>query len=52
MKWKISNFPLPTYYGYEIIELPQTQNRYAYCINNPLKYIDPLGLCGNDIMLW
>ncbi len=26
------------------IELPQTQNRYAYCINNPLKYIDPLGL--------
>ena len=26
------------------IELPQSQNRYAYCIGNPLKYIDPLGL--------
>jgi RHS repeat-associated protein len=22
----------------------QTQNRYVYCINNPLKYTDPLGL--------
>jgi RHS repeat-associated protein len=31
------------------IEMPQSQNRYAYCINNPLKYIDPLGLdWGND----
>ncbi|MEO0127236.1 MAG: RHS repeat-associated core domain-containing protein, partial [candidate division WOR-3 bacterium] len=28
------------------IELPQTQMRYGYCINNPLKYIDPLGLDG------
>jgi len=28
------------------IELPQTQNRYAYCMANPLKYIDPLGLNG------
>jgi len=26
------------------IELPQSQNRYAYVMNNPLKYIDPLGL--------
>ncbi|MCK4251597.1 RHS repeat-associated core domain-containing protein [candidate division WOR-3 bacterium] len=26
------------------IELPQTQNRYAYCMGNPLKYIDSLGL--------
>jgi RHS repeat-associated protein len=25
-------------------EVPQTQNRYVYCMNNPLKYIDPLGL--------
>jgi len=22
---------------------PQTLNRYAYCLNNPLKYIDPTG---------
>ena len=22
---------------------PQTLNRYSYCINNPLKYIDPTG---------
>jgi hypothetical protein len=26
------------------VELPQSQNRYAYVMNNPLKYIDPLGL--------
>jgi RHS repeat-associated protein len=23
---------------------PQTLNRYAYCLNNPLKYIDPTGM--------
>jgi len=36
------------------VELPQTQMRYGYCINNPLKYIDPLGLSGGDNsqMLW
>ena len=22
---------------------PQTLNRYSYCLNNPLKYIDPSG---------
>ena len=33
---------LDPFAGY--IELPQSQNRYAYCIGNPLKYIDPLGL--------
>ncbi|MBU7028772.1 MAG: exo-alpha-sialidase, partial [Theionarchaea archaeon] len=26
------------------IESPQTLNRYTYCLNNPLKYIDPLGM--------
>jgi RHS repeat-associated protein len=26
------------------VELPHSQNRYAYVMNNPLKYIDPLGL--------
>lgn len=25
---------------------PQSWNRYAYVNNNPLRYIDPLGLCG------
>lgn len=24
--------------------MPQSWNRYTYCINNPLKYIDPNGL--------
>jgi RHS repeat-associated protein len=23
---------------------PQSMNRYSYCLNNPLKYVDPLGL--------
>jgi RHS repeat-associated protein len=26
------------------IQTPQSLNRYIYCLNNPLKYIDPLGL--------
>lgn len=30
------------------VERPQSQNRYAYCMNNPLKYIDPLGLLPPD----
>jgi len=33
------------------IELPQTQNRYAYCLNNPLKYIDPQGMDCEYIIL-
>ncbi|MEO0107363.1 MAG: RHS repeat-associated core domain-containing protein [candidate division WOR-3 bacterium] len=41
---------LDSFGGY--IELPQTQNRYAYCINNPLKYIDPLGLSGGEDGVW
>ena len=27
-------------------EAPQTLNRYVYCLNNPLKYIDPAGTEG------
>lgn len=27
---------------------PQTMNRYVYVINNPLRYIDPNGLDGED----
>jgi len=30
---------------------PQTQNRYTYCLNNPLKYIDPQGLDCEYIIL-
>ncbi len=26
------------------IKSPQTQNRYVYCLNNPLKYVDPQGM--------
>jgi RHS repeat-associated protein len=29
-------------------ESPQTLNRYAYCLNNPLKYTDPTGTDGED----
>lgn len=24
---------------------PQTWNRYSYALNNPLKFVDPNGLC-------
>ena len=27
---------------------PQSLNRYSYCLNNPLKYIDPTGFFDND----
>jgi RHS repeat-associated protein len=27
---------------------PQSWNRYAYVLNNPLGNVDPLGLCGED----
>ena len=26
------------------VENPQTWNRYTYALNNPLRYVDPLGL--------
>ncbi|MBU7038627.1 MAG: exo-alpha-sialidase [Theionarchaea archaeon] len=26
------------------IESPQTSNQYVYCLNNPLKYVDPRGM--------
>lgn len=28
---------------------PQSLNRYSYCLNNPLKYIDPTGLYGETL---
>jgi RHS repeat-associated protein len=31
----------------EILELPQTWNRYSYVYNNPLRYRDPDGRCPN-----
>ncbi|MBU7025283.1 MAG: RHS repeat-associated core domain-containing protein [Theionarchaea archaeon] len=27
---------------------PQTLNRYIYCLNNPMKYVDPMGLDPED----
>ena len=30
---------------------PQTWNRFAYVLNNPLKYVDPLGLMYSDLSL-
>jgi RHS repeat-associated protein len=28
---------------------PQTLNRYQYCLNNPLRYVDPDGLYNRDV---
>lgn len=33
---------------YGEIKAPQTLNRYVYCLNNPLKYIDPTGNESDD----
>ncbi|OGS56643.1 MAG: hypothetical protein A3K60_01385 [Euryarchaeota archaeon RBG_19FT_COMBO_56_21] len=33
------------------LSAPQTQNRYPYCINNPLKYVDPTGLAASGPMI-
>ena len=27
---------------------PQSLNRYSYCLNNPLKYVDPTGHCSAE----
>jgi RHS repeat-associated protein len=32
-------------------ESPQTLNRYAYCLNNPLRYIDPAGESIRDTVI-
>jgi RHS repeat-associated protein len=29
---------------------PQSLNRYTYCLNNPLTYVDPLGLSGRGVL--
>jgi RHS repeat-associated protein len=31
---------------------PQSLNRYSYCINNPLKYIDPTGMRFSSYYSW
>jgi RHS repeat-associated protein len=28
--------------------MPQTQDRYAYAMNNPALFIDPFGLCASE----
>jgi RHS repeat-associated protein len=33
------------------IQSPQTLNRYIYCLNNPLKYIDPAGMSCEYVIL-
>jgi RHS repeat-associated protein len=27
---------------------PQTMNLYIYCLNNPVRYVDPLGFNGDE----
>ena len=43
-------WPSPDPAGISAVRLrnPQTWNRYAYVGNNPLRMIDPSGLCGED----
>jgi RHS repeat-associated protein len=31
---------------------PQTYNRYAYCVNNPLRFTDPSGHAGKEAADW
>lgn len=33
------------------IDKPQSLNRYAYCLNNPLRYVDPTGEVPVDVVL-
>jgi len=33
------------------LSMPQTLNRYAYVVNNPLKYVDPMGT-SHDVPWW
>jgi len=30
------------------VDNPLSYNRYTYCLNNPLRYIDPSGYCSDD----
>ncbi|MGD2249992.1 MAG: RHS repeat-associated core domain-containing protein, partial [Candidatus Methanofastidiosia archaeon] len=30
---------------------PQSLNRYIYCLNNPLKYVDPAGLSEEEVII-
>jgi len=39
---EIAVFIMPDEKGVDLRN-PQTLNRYAYCLNNPLKYVDPTG---------
>ena len=46
---EIGRFMTPDpFWGYT--SSPQTLNRYSYCMNNPLAYIDPFGLEGRPLV--
>lgn len=34
-----------------VAPMPATLNRYAYVANNPLRYVDPSGQCGIDLVI-
>jgi RHS repeat-associated protein len=46
------DFNLGRFLGVDVLmgdpELPQSWNRYAYCLGNPLRYVDPFGLESAD----
>jgi RHS repeat-associated protein len=43
-------WPSPDKAGLVAVDLtnPQSFNRYAYALNNPLSIVDPSGMCGDD----
>jgi RHS repeat-associated protein len=46
--WQLGRWMTPDPAGLAAVDPsnPQSWNRYAYVLNNPMVYVDPLGLCG------